>query len=227
MELGDLDTRLTRATGGARAALALGAAYRGERLVVLGFAGVRAVRSGAVSRLLGSALRLLEPWGEEGRIELRSLRPAVRRELLAWSDERDDVTVVAASRRSLLLAARPAAGRGESQLSTNRRRMLRLAARDGEHCVWCSRPLDHRSPEATVDHVRCRSAGGPDSLENLVLACAPCNHRRSNRSAELWLRHCLAVGLAVDEDAVARAIARTTREGRRTRRLDLSRRRAA
>ncbi|HET7572461.1 MAG TPA: HNH endonuclease signature motif containing protein [Gaiellaceae bacterium] len=215
LELAPLDARLTRTAGGNRAALALAAAYGGEPVVVLGFAGVRAVRAGAVSRLLAHALGLLEPWGDRARLELRSLRPAVRRELLVWSATRSDVAVAAASRRALLLVPRTQPARSDAHLSANRRRMLLLAARDGEHCVWCSTPLSHRSLDATVDHVRCRSVGGADSLENLVLACSSCNHRRSDRAAELWLQHCVASGLEVDVAAVTRAIARAERHGRR------------
>lgn len=207
LELAELGARLTRADGGSAAATALAVRHDGERTIVLGFGGIAAVRAAAVSRLLGQACRLLEPWAAEGRIELRSLRPAVRRELLGWAEGWGEVTVVAASHRTLVLALRPRAVR-RSDLSPNRHRMVQLADRDGAWCVWCSRPLDYRSPEATVDHVRCRSDGGGDSLDNLVLACAPCNHRRSNRSATLWLEACVASGAAVDEAAVAAAIRR-------------------
>lgn len=217
-ELDDLQVRLTRVDGGLRAATALSAAYRGERTIVLGFAGVRAARSAALSKLLGQARALLEPWAPQARIELRSLRQPVRRELLCWTSDRDDFAVVAAGRHALTLAPGGwAETRADSCLSTNRRRMLLLAARDGEWCVWCSKRLTHRSPDATVDHVRCRSDGGADALDNLVLACAACNHARSNRSAELWLRHCLAAGREVDERAVAAALLRAARCGRRPR----------
>ena len=44
-------------------------------------------------------------------------------------------------------------------------------------CHWCRRALTR--DQATKDHVRARCFGGPDSLSNLVLACEPCNFRRS------------------------------------------------
>src|SRR6478672_7293756 len=76
LDLLDLEVAMTRSGGGARAALALAAAYRGERVVAIGFGGIRVVRDGAVSRLVRNALALLEPWAEQGRLELRCLRPS-------------------------------------------------------------------------------------------------------------------------------------------------------
>jgi 5-methylcytosine-specific restriction endonuclease McrA len=219
LELGELDLRLTRANGGTRAACELAAAYGGERTIVLGFAGVRAVRRVALTKLFAEACRLLEPWAEEGRLELRSLRPAVRRELVLVSAARADLVVVASARRALTLAPdRWRACRPSPSLTANRRRMLLLGERDGERCVWCSKQLSYRSLDATVDHVRCRSAGGSDALENLVLACAACNHKRSNRSAELWLQHCRKSGLEVDEQTIAAAIRRAEKHARKGRR---------
>jgi hypothetical protein len=87
--------------------------------------------------------------------------------------------------------------------------MLRLGERDGEHCVWCSTSISYRSIHATLDHIRCRSHGGADALDNLVLSCASCNHRRANAPASSWLEDCLTAGQDVNVDAVLRAIARS------------------
>lgn len=211
LQLADVSLSLTRTDDGTRAALALAAAYRGEQAVVLAFGGVTRVRGGAAAKLLQEAAWLLQPWGREGRIELRSLRPAVRRALLVLLAARNDLAVVVSARRAIVLAPAADAGAAVEELGGNRRRMLLLAARDGEHCVWCSKPLSHRSADATVDHVRCRSDGGGNGLDNLVLACAACNHRRSNAPADDWLARCLAAGAPVDEDAVAAAIRRSGR----------------
>ena len=87
--------------------------------------------------------------------------------------------------------------------------MLRLGERDGEHCAWCSTSLSYRSIHATLDHIRCRSHGGADALDNLVLSCASCNHRRANAPASAFLDSCLDAGQPVDVEAVLRAIARS------------------
>jgi HNH endonuclease len=61
---------------------------------------------------------------------------------------------------------------------------------------------------ATVDHVRCRSHGGTDAFDNLVLSCAPCNNQRAARDALPWLDVCLHRGVDVDVAAVRAAIER-------------------
>jgi len=209
--------RLARAEEGDDAALALSASYRGERVISIGFGELEAVRQGPATHLVREACWLLKPWGREGRIELRSLRRPVRRTLLEWLGSVEDVTVVAAARRKLVLLPAPDDHeRLESTLSTTRRKMLRLGERDGEHCVWCSTHLTYRSLHATLDHVRCRSHGGADGLDNLVLACAPCNHARANAPASSWLEQCVEAGRDVDTDAVLRAIARSHAQRGRT-----------
>lgn len=202
--------RLTRDGDGDHAALALSASYRGERVISIGFADLESVRQGPTTRLVREACWLLQPWGREGRIELRSLRRPVRRTLLEWLSGTEDVSVVATARRKLVLLPGPDdRERIEAALTPTRRKMLRLSERDGEHCVWCSTPLTYRSLHATVDHIRCRSHGGADALDNLVLSCAPCNHRRANEPASMYLEMCVDAGAAVDVDAVLRAIARS------------------
>jgi 5-methylcytosine-specific restriction endonuclease McrA len=59
-------------------------------------------------------------------------------------------------------------------------------ARDGGRCVYCS------APATSLDHVIPKSRGGPHSWDNVVSACARCNHVKADRGiAELgWrLRH--------------------------------------
>ena len=202
--------RLTRAEEGDNAALALSASYRGERTISISFGDLEAVRQGPATRIVREACWLLKPWGREGRIELRSLRRPTRRTLLEWLGDVEDVTVVAAARRKLvLLPAADDRDKLEATLSPTRRKMLRLGDRDGEHCVWCSTAISYQSIHATLDHIRCRSHGGADALDNLVLSCASCNHRRANAPASSWLDACLEAGQYVDVDAVLRAIARS------------------
>lgn len=202
--------RLARAEEGDHAALALSASYRGERVISIGFGALESVRQGPATRVVREACWLLRPWGREGRVELRSLRRPTRRTLLEWLGDVDDVTVVATARRKLVLTPGPDdRERLESMLSPTRRKMLRLGCRDGDHCVWCRTPITHQSIHCTLDHIRCRSHGGADALDNLVLACASCNHRRANAPASSWLDACLDAGQSVDVDAVLRAIARS------------------
>jgi HNH endonuclease len=212
--------RLARADEGDSAALALCASYRGERVISIGFGELESVRQGPATHLVREACWLLKPWGREGRIELRALRRPVRRILLEWLGSVEDVTVVATARRKLVLLPAPDdRERAESTLSSTRRKMLRLGERDGEQCVWCGTELSYRSLHATLDHVRCRSHGGADGLDNLVLACAACNHARANAPASSWLEQCVEEGREVDVDAVLRAIARShVHHGRAVRR---------
>ena len=55
-----------------------------------------------------------------------------------------------------------------------------LFARDGWRCVYCG-TSDGR---LTLDHVVPRSRGGDSVWENVVTACAPCNHRKGSRTVE-------------------------------------------
>ena len=52
--------------------------------------------------------------------------------------------------------------------------------RGDEHCHYCRIPLTVMS--FTVDHVLARVNGGTDDLENLVVACRPCNSSKGARS---------------------------------------------
>ncbi len=45
-------------------------------------------------------------------------------------------------------------------------------------CHWC--PCLVTFAQATVDHVRPRSEGGGDALDNLVIACDDCNQLRNH-----------------------------------------------
>jgi 5-methylcytosine-specific restriction endonuclease McrA len=55
-----------------------------------------------------------------------------------------------------------------------------LFARDGWRCVYCGTA----SSRLTLDHVVPRSRGGDSVWENVVTACAPCNHRKGDRTLE-------------------------------------------
>ena len=55
-----------------------------------------------------------------------------------------------------------------------------LFARDGWRCVYCGTTAGR----LTLDHVIPRSRGGESVWENVVTACAPCNHKKGNRLLE-------------------------------------------
>lgn len=75
-----------------------------------------------------------------------------------------------------------------------RRRVERLAARDGDSCWLCSLALTSRQPNhpkcTTIEHLTPRCAGGGDELENLVLCHKACNaHLRDHpREKKLTIR---------------------------------------
>lgn len=48
-----------------------------------------------------------------------------------------------------------------------------LIDRDGMYCFYCGEEFE--APKLTKEHVLSIVQGGPDRIENLVLACSPCN----------------------------------------------------
>jgi 5-methylcytosine-specific restriction endonuclease McrA len=57
-----------------------------------------------------------------------------------------------------------------------------IFTRDKHQCQYCGSVPD--KSDLTLDHILPRSRGGGDSWENLVLACARCNVKKSNRTPE-------------------------------------------
>lgn len=51
--------------------------------------------------------------------------------------------------------------------------------RDGHKCQYCG-----STKQLTIDHIIPRSRGGEDTWENLVVACMPCNTKKSNKLLE-------------------------------------------
>ncbi|MGW2818015.1 HNH endonuclease [Streptomyces sp. NPDC001415] len=85
------------------------------------------------------------------------------------------------------------------QLNSRRRRARKaqLAARDGQHCTYCSQPFATLR-DATLDHVVPISLMRTWSADHLVLACRPCNTRKADRLP-------LSVALLLCRSAVHRA----------------------
>jgi 5-methylcytosine-specific restriction endonuclease McrA len=48
----------------------------------------------------------------------------------------------------------------------------------GSRCWWCNRCLSEE--KLTLDHLKPKSRGGSNSLENLRLACFQCNNSRGD-----------------------------------------------
>jgi len=55
-----------------------------------------------------------------------------------------------------------------------------LIRRDGPTCWYCRTMLDF--VEMTTEHLVARSSGGPHHMDNLVIACQPCNERAHTMS---------------------------------------------
>ncbi|MET7707029.1 HNH endonuclease [Micromonospora sp. NPDC005413] len=74
----------------------------------------------------------------------------------------------------------------------NSRRMRQikqtLADRDGAGCFYCGHPFPALIT-ATVDHLIPQSLLPGWALMNLVLACRPCNQRKSGQLPQVYLRH--------------------------------------
>ena len=59
-----------------------------------------------------------------------------------------------------------------------RARKDQLVSEYGSRCWWCECCLPKK--ELTLDHLKPKSRGGSNSLENLRLACFPCNNFRGD-----------------------------------------------
>ncbi len=67
--------------------------------------------------------------------------------------------------------------RPRPSVKLNKREIFR---RDNYTCQYCGQPKKN----LTVDHVIPRRLGGGHTWENLVTACAVCNHQKGGRTAE-------------------------------------------
>jgi 5-methylcytosine-specific restriction endonuclease McrA len=57
-----------------------------------------------------------------------------------------------------------------------------VLARDRETCQYCG--AQPGRAHLTIDHVLPRAQGGTTTCENVVAACAVCNHRKANRTPQ-------------------------------------------
>lgn len=90
-----------------------------------------------------------------------------------------------------------------------------IFARDGGRCVYCHGPAE------TIDHVVPRSRGGTHAWDNVVAACAPCNHSKGDKTpAELGWR--LGVVPAAPKGAAWRVLGHRAPDPRWAQWLDLA-----
>lgn len=54
----------------------------------------------------------------------------------------------------------------------------KLSKEFGNCCFWCGKSMS--IGKLTIEHLRPKSRGGSNSLENLRLACLTCNRSRGN-----------------------------------------------
>ena len=85
-------------------------------------------------------------------------------------------------------AAPPRAALSIEEVDFLRTKPLRGAIhrREGGHCFYCLRLLNHR--RRCLDHVVPRANSGGNSYRNLVSCCLDCNSQKGERSAEEHLR---------------------------------------
>lgn len=57
-----------------------------------------------------------------------------------------------------------------------------VTERAHRRCEYCSAYLDYSPDPFTIEHIIPRSQNGPDTLNNLALACFGCNNAKYNRS---------------------------------------------
>lgn len=67
-----------------------------------------------------------------------------------------------------------------TRANRNGRLRSRLLERDGNSCRYCLREFGPWLL-ATIDHIRPRSKGGSDSIDNLCLACTDCNAEKADQ----------------------------------------------
>ncbi len=72
--------------------------------------------------------------------------------------------------------------RGSRRRKVNRKRgpvlLQTLFQRDGKQCWFCTKPLT--AQDATIEHLLNVSNGGNNHVNNLTVACSPCNQKARN-----------------------------------------------
>lgn len=54
----------------------------------------------------------------------------------------------------------------------------------GGDCFYCKKPVAKGEP--TIDHAQPKATGGGPEIQNLLIACKPCNNEKSVKAIELF-----------------------------------------
>lgn len=89
-----------------------------------------------------------------------------------WTKSAREAFIAYKTNSSTWRASSPTPRSSCKDRSAKIRRTLRQ--RDGDFCFFCGQPLGNN---ATIEHLIPLSAGGPDTLQNMVLAHRECNNQ--------------------------------------------------
>jgi 5-methylcytosine-specific restriction endonuclease McrA len=64
--------------------------------------------------------------------------------------------------------------------------MASIMAKPSASCYWCGASVSKSNLH--FDHIVALSKGGPHSVENLCVSCAPCNLSKHNKDVVAWIR---------------------------------------
>ena len=92
-------------------------------------------------------------------------------------------------------------GTGVNGARRNIKVIVRLMQRDADiRCHYCKntmifdlkviRPMRRRGREVSIEHIVPKALGGPNSLDNLLLACNDCNNERGSEENPCWCTTC-------------------------------------
>ncbi len=95
---------------------------------------------------------------------------------LTWTGEADKAWAAFKGRRKWQAGKTTASGNSKRRPQ----KLHALITRDGKACWFCFQELE--DSEITIEHLVARSSGGPNHLDNLVIACEPCNAKAHTMS---------------------------------------------
>ena len=74
---------------------------------------------------------------------------------------------------------------GSSAAAAGAEKALKAAHRlHGGNCFYCKERV--AAGDATIDHVEAEGVGGRDHIQNLLIACKPCNVAKGHKPIELY-----------------------------------------